>query len=289
MDIGALISGALIGLREGVEAALIVAIVLAYLVRTGNGRQAPKIWLGTAGAIVLSIVVGGALFVTVGALEAPYEQLFEGITMLIAAVVVTWMLFWMRRQSAGLKGELQSAVDRTLSEGTGWGLAVLAFTAVIREGVETALFLAGQATSLTTSAGSVGLGAVVGLAIAAVIGWGFYRGSRAVDLRKFFRWTGIALVFIAAGLLSKAVHELIEVAGIFGIAVLGAQPAFDISGLLSHDEGIGQFLRAIVGYSASPEVLTLIVHVGYVVTVLWLYLRPIAPPTRPVVAPARGA
>lgn len=102
MDIGALISGALIGLREGVEAALIVAIVLAYLVRTGNGRQAPKIWLGTAGAIVVSIAVGGALFVTVGALEAPYEQLFEGVTMLVAAVVVTWMLFWMRRQSAGL-------------------------------------------------------------------------------------------------------------------------------------------------------------------------------------------
>ena len=288
MDIGALISGALIGLREGVEAALIVAIVLAYLVRTGNGRQAPKIWFGTAGAIVVSIVVGGALFVTVGALEAPYEQLFEGITMLVAAIVVTWMLFWMRRQSAGLKGELQSAVDRTLGEGTGWGLAVLAFTAVIREGVETALFLAGQATSLIRSAGSVGLGAVVGLGIAAVIGWGFYRGSRAVDLRKFFRWTGIALVFIAAGLLSKAVHELIEVAGISGIAVLGAQPAFDISSVLSHDEGIGQFLRAIVGYSASPEVLTLIVHVGYVVTVLWLYLRPIAPPTRPVAAPAGG-
>ncbi len=288
MDIGALISGALIGLREGVEAALIVAIVLAYLVRTGNGRQAPKIWFGTAGAIVVSIVVGGALFVTVGALEAPYEQLFEGITMLVAAIVVTWMLFWMRRQSAGLKGELQSAVDRTLGEGTGWGLAVLAFTAVIREGVETALFLAGQATSLIRSAGSVGLGAVVGLGIAAVIGWGFYRGSRAVDLRKFFRWTGIALVFIAAGLLSKAVHELIEVAGISGIAILGAQPAFDISSVLSHDEGIGQFLRAIVGYSASPEVLTLIVHVGYVVAVLWLYLRPIAPPTRPVAAPAGG-
>ncbi|MEO8468691.1 MAG: FTR1 family protein [Chloroflexota bacterium] len=286
MDIGALISGALIGLREGVEAALIVAIVLAYLVRTGNGRQAPKIWLGTAGAIAVSIVVGGALFVTVGALQAPYEQLFEGVSMLVAAAVVTWMLFWMRRQSAGLKGELQSAVDRTLGEGTGWGLAVLAFTAVIREGVETALFLAGQATSLTASAGSVGLGAVIGLGIAAVIGWGFYRGSRAVDLRKFFRWTGIALVFIAAGLLSKAVHELIEVAGISGIAVPGAQPAFDISRVLSHDEGIGQFLRAIAGYSASPEVLTLIVHVGYVVAVLWLYLRPMAPPARQVAAPA---
>ncbi len=281
MDIGALISGALIGLREGVEAALIVAIVLAYLARTGNGQHAGKVWLGTAAAAVVSAVVGGALFLTVGALQAPYEQLFEGSTMLLAAVVVTWMLFWMRRQSAGLKGELQAAVDRTLGEGTAIGLAVLAFTAVIREGVETALFLAGQATSLTTSAGSVAVGALLGLGVAVLIGWGFYRGSRAVDLRKFFRWTGIALVFIAAGLLSNAIHEFIEVAGIAGIALIGSQQAFDISAVLSHDVGIGQFLRAIFGYSASPEVLTLVVHIGYVIGILWLYLRPMQPPVRP--------
>ena len=125
MDIGALISGALIGLREGVEAALIVAIVLAYLVRTGNGRQAAKVWLGTGAAVGVSVVAGGALFLTVGTLQEPYEQLFEGSTMLLAAAVVTWMLFWMRRQAAGLKGELHAAVDRTVGEGTGWGLAVL--------------------------------------------------------------------------------------------------------------------------------------------------------------------
>ncbi len=274
MELGALISGLLIGLREGVEAALIVAIVLAYLVRTGNGQHAGKVWIGTAGAAVVSIVVGTTLFLSVGALREPYEQIFEGTTLALAAGVVTWMLFWMRRQSAGLKGELQAAVDRTLGEGTGWGLAVLAFTAVIREGVETALFLAGQATSLSTSAGSVALGALGGLAGAAVIGWGFYRGSRAVDLRKFFKWTGIALVFIAAGLLSQATHEFVEVAGLAGIALPGAGAAYDISAILPHKEGIGQFLRAILGYSSSPEVLTLIVHLGYIVSVLWLYLRP---------------
>ncbi|MES2209183.1 MAG: FTR1 family protein [Chloroflexota bacterium] len=289
MDFGALISGALIGLREGVEAALIVAIVLAYLVRTGNGHHAGKVWLGAGAAAALSAVVGGALFLTVGALREPYEQLFEGTTMLLAAIVVTWMLFWMRRQSAGLKGELQAAVDRTLGEGSAIGLAVLAFTAVIREGVETALFLAGQATSLAASAGSVALGALFGLLVAALIGWGFYRGSRAVDLRKFFRWTGIALVFIAAGLLSNAIHEFIEVAGIAGIPVLGSQQAFDISAVLSHDTGIGQFLRAVFGYSASPEVLTLIVHIGYVVGVLWLYLRPLQPPVRPAAPSTAGA
>ena len=282
MDFGNLTTGFLIGLREGVEAALIVAIVLAYVVRTGNGRHIPKIWLGSGAAIILSVALGLVIFNTVGAFEEPYEQLFEGSAMLLAAVVVTWMLFWMRRQSMNLRGELQAAVDRVLSEGTAWGLAVLAFTAVIREGVETALFLAGQATSAETGAGSVLVGAVVGLGAAVVIGWGFYRGSRAIDLRLFFRWTGIALVFIAAGLLSHAVHEFIEVAEIAGIAVIGSQTAFDISGILSHDDGIGQFLRAIFGYSARPEVLTLVVHVTYVVAVLALYLRPVrpAPPAR---------
>lgn len=282
MEFGNLTSGFLIGLREGVEAALIVAIVLAYVVRTGNRRHIAKIWLGAGAAVVLSAGIGLLIFSTVGAFEEPYEQLFEGSAMLLAAVVVTWMLFWMRRQSINLKGELQAAVDRVLSEGTAWGLAVLAFTAVIREGVETALFLAGQATSAETGAGSVLLGAVAGLAVAVLIGWGFYRGSRAIDLRLFFRWTGIALVFIAAGLLSHAVHEFIEVAEGAGIAVIGGQAAFDISGVLSHEDGIGQFLRAILGYSARPEVLTLVVHVTYVIAVLALYLRPVRP-----VPPAR--
>jgi high-affinity iron transporter len=277
VDFGNLTTGFLIGLREGVEAALIVAIVLAYVVRTGNGRHIPKIWLGAGAAVILSIGLGLLIFSTVGAFEEPYEQLFEGSAMLLATVVVTWMLFWMRRQSINLKGELQAAVDRVLSEGTAWGLAVLAFTAVVREGIETALFLAGQATSAETGAGSVLIGAVIGLGAAVLIGWGFYRGSRAIDLRRFFRWTGIALVFIAAGLLSHAVHEFIEVAEIAGIAVIGSQTAFDISGVLSHEDGIGQFLRAIFGYSASPEVLTFVVHVAYVVAILALYLRPVRP------------
>jgi len=277
VDFGNLTTGFLIGLREGVEAALIVAIVLAYVVRTGNGRHIPKIWLGSGAAIILSVALGLVIFNTVGAFEEPYEQLFEGSAMLLAAVVVTWMLFWMRRQSMNLRGELQAAIDRVLSEGTAWGLAVLAFTAVIREGVETALFLAGQATSADTGAGSVLVGAILGLGVAVLIGWGFYRGSRAIDLRRFFRWTGIALVFIAAGLLSHAVHEFIEVAEISGVTVIGSQTAFDISAVLSHDDGIGQFLRAIFGYSASPEVLTFVVHVAYVVAILTLYLRPVRP------------
>ena len=287
MNFGAFSSGLLTGLREGVEAALIVAIVLAYLVKTGNGRHASRIWLGAGAAIAVSFAVGVILFATVGGFEEPYEQIFEGITMLVAAGVVTWMLFWMRRQAASVKGELQAAVDRALTEGSLWGLAFLAFTAVIREGIETSLFLVGQVNSAEEGAPSVLIGAVVGLAIAVGIGYLFYQGSRRVNLASFFRWTGVGLIFIAAGLLSHAIHEFIEV----GVITIGTQTAFDISSVLSHEDGIGQFLRALFGYSANPEVITFIAWAAYIVIVLALFLRPVrrgpvpVPATSQVVQP----
>jgi high-affinity iron transporter len=274
VNLGAFSSGLLTGLREGVEAALIVAIVLAYLVKTGHGQYASRIWLGAGAAIATSLAVGIAIFLTVGGLESPYEQIFEGLTMLVAASVVTWMLFWMRRQAASVKGELQHAVDRALSEGSVWGLAVLAFTAVIREGIETSLFLVGQVDSADTAASSVLLGALVGLAIAVAIGFVFYHGTRRINLGAFFRWTGVGLIFIAAGLLSHAIHEFIEV----GVITVGTQTAFDISASLPHEEGIGLFLRALFGYTSQPEVITLVVWATYIVVVLALFLRPVRRP-----------
>ena len=281
MDFGAFTSGLLTGLREGVEAALIVAIVLAYLAKTGNIRYASRVWLGAGAAIAASLVIGIVLFVTVGGFQEPYEQIFEGITMLVAAAVVTWMLFWMRRQAASVKGELQAAVDRALTEGSVWGLAFLAFTAVIREGIETSLFLVGQVNSADDAAASVLVGALVGLAIAVAIGYVFYQGTRRINLATFFRWTGVALIFIAAGLLSHAVHEFIEV----GVITVGTQTAFDISGILPHEDGVGQFLRALLGYTSTPEVITLVVWATYIVVVLALFLRPVRRPPAPVQAP----
>ncbi len=291
-DVGAFTSGLLTGLREGVEAALIVAIVCSYLARTGNARHFGKIWVGVGAAVAASSALGIVIFLTVGGLEAPYEQIFDGAMMLVAAGVVTWMLFWMRRQARSVKGDLQRAVDRVLTEGTAWGLAVLAFTAVIREGVETALFLVGQATAAAGGSSGEGgalavlAGAVVGLGIAVALGYGLYRGSRALNLQTFFRWTGVLLIFIAAGLLSHAVHEFVEI-GWIGI---GTSTAFDISALLPHDEGIGLFLRAIFGYTSSPEWATLTIWATYVVVVLALYLRPVAPrPAESRPAPAEEA
>jgi high-affinity iron transporter len=277
MDLGALSSGLLTGLREGVEAALIIAIICAYLAKTGNRREFPKVFAGAGSAILLSAVLGLILFIQVGGFEEPYEQIFEAITLFAAAAVVTWMLFWMRRQARSVKGELQAAVDRALDGGSVLALAVLAFVAVIREGLETSLFLVGQANSADQNAIWVLVGALIGLAIAAVLGVGFYQGSRRLNLATFFRWTGVGLIFIAAGLLSVGVHELIEI----GAIPFGAQTLFDLSGVLPHsaDSGnlLGQFLRAIFGYSSTPEVLTFAVWISYVVVVLYLFLRPMKP------------
>jgi high-affinity iron transporter len=291
MDGGALASGLLTGLREGVEAALIVSIICAYLARTGNRQHLPTVFLGVGLAVGLSAVLGIGLFLTVGSFKEPYEQLFEGVTQLLAAVVVTWMLFWMRRQAASVRGELQAAVDRALDDGSARALGLLAFIAVIREGIETALFLTGQAASADAGAGSVLLGAVIGLAIALVLGVGFYQGSRRLNLAAFFRWTGIALVLIAAGLLGHAIHEFIEI----GLIPIGTQTLFDLSGILPHEPEagslLGQFLRALFGYTATPEATTFVVWLGYVVVALTLYLRPIPRlPPRPdgSTAPARS-
>jgi high-affinity iron transporter len=276
VEFGSLIGGLVTGLREGVEAALIVGIILAYLAQTGNRQHFGKIWIGTIAAVGLSLVLGIVLFVTVGEFQAPYEQLFEAATMLLAAGVLTWMLFWMRRQARSVKGELQAAVDRVLSSGGGWSIAFLAFTAVIREGIETSLFLVGQVTAASTTEPDAGwsvlLGALIGLAIAVAIGWGVYAGARRINYGTFFRWTGLALIFIAAGLISRAVHELVEI----GAISIGSQPAFNISAVLPDDSGLGLFLRALLGYSSSPEVITLVAYFVYIVPVLWFYLRPVA-------------
>ncbi|MCA1588492.1 MAG: FTR1 family protein [Chloroflexi bacterium] len=245
MDIGFLLTGLLTGLREGVEAALIVSIVLAYLAKTGNARHFGKIWLGTVLAVAVSIAVGVTLFVTIGGFEGAAEQIFEGVAMTIAAGVVTWMLFWMRRTAANIKGQLHARVDRSLTEGSIFGLTLLAFTAVIREGIETALFLLGQAGGSPERAYTVG----------------FCLGGR------------ISLLQAASD------------SRLAGVITVGTSRAFDISGVLPHDPAVGpagvvgSILRAIFGYSSTPEWITLITWVAYVAIVLALYLRPLKPST----------
>jgi high-affinity iron transporter len=268
-----MITGLLIGLREGVEAALVVGILVACLARTDNASHLPKLWIGVVAAVLASGAVGALLFLTVGGLAAPYEQLFEGSLMLLAAGFVTWMLFWMRAQARSLRHDLEDQVARTLRDGGAWSLVILAFVSVAREGVETSLFLYGQVAAANVAAGetaaSVLMGAAAGLGLAVLVGIGVYRGSRRLNLGAFFTWTGAGLVLVAAGLMSRAVHELVEA----GLVTFGTQTAFDLGGVLSDHEGPGQFLRAALGYSAAPELATLVVYLAYLIPVLVLYLR----------------
>ncbi len=291
MDLGSFITGLLTGVREGVEAALIVGIILAYLARTGNRRHFGPIWLGSGAAVLLSIEVGSLLWITIHELRTPAEQIFEGTALLLAAAVVTWMLFWMRRTSATASATLRAAVDRSLTSGSVWALGALAFTAVIREGIETSLFLLGQATAASRSdagAFSVLAGAFIGLAIAVALGFGFYRGVRLLNLKTFFRWTGVALIFVAAGLVASAVHEFIEI----GWITFGATTAFDVSGLLPHEGGglglLGQLLHVLFGYTSTPEWTTLAAWGAYLIAVLVLYLRPVKPAAT-VTQPVQGS
>jgi high-affinity iron transporter len=263
--------GLLTGLREGVEAALIVGIIASYLVKIGRADRLGSVWLGVVAAILASAGVGVFAFVALGSLQGTAEQIFAGVTSLLAVVILTYMLFWMRKQAITLGADLRKGVDRAVASTSVLGLVLLAFTAVIREGIETALFLLGQTTAASGEGLAVVLGALIGLLIAAGIGVLIFRVGMRLNLSAFFSVTGAALVVIASGLLSYGVHELIEVGLLPGLIT----PVYDISAILPHKEGIGQFLRAIVGYSSTPELTTLLAQGTYLVLGLLFYVRPV--------------
>jgi len=261
-----------IALREGIEAALIVSIVLAYLKQLGRTDRSRLVWSGTGLAVLLSAATGTVIFAVGADFEGTAEQLFEGLVTLTAVGVLTWMIFWMRRQGARIKSELQHKVDSALIAG-GLALSALAFFAVLREGVETALFLFAAAEGTAVEGGAVGaqlLGAGLGLALAVVLGVFLYRGGIRMNLRTFFKVTGAILIVVAAGLFAFSVHELQE-AGWFPIL---EGRAFDLSTTLPDDEGIGAVLRGLLGYNADPTVFEVLAWVTYLVVVGALYLRP---------------
>ncbi len=262
-------SAALVTLREGLEAALIVGIILAYLKKTGNRARFRDVWIGTGVAAALSVVFAGALFFTIGALEGRAEQLFEGFALLTAVAVLTWMIFWMRRQALGLRGELETKVGTAVAAGSAVGLALVAFVSVLREGWETALFL--FAVGETSSPASTAVGGVLGLVAAIALGVAFYRGSRRLDLRRFFRWTGLLLIVFAAGLAAHATHEF-QAAGILPATI---EHLWSTNGIVSEDSTVGKFLAALFGYSSRPSLLQLVVWLGFVGTVVTAFLRPL--------------
>jgi high-affinity iron transporter len=255
--------------REGLEASLIVGIVLGYLAKTENRRYFGLIWLGTAAALAVSVATGATLFFTVGELQGRAEQIFEGLAMLSSVAVLTWMIFWMRKQAANIKRELEARLANAIAAGSAVGLASVVFFAVLREGWETALFLFAIGESSTPLATAIG--ALVGLAISISLGVAIYMGSRRLDLRQFFTTTGLLLIVFAAGLLAHATHEFQE-AGLLPAVI---EHLWNTNSVVSENSHFGKFLTALFGYNGDPSALEVGVWLLYLGTALAFFLRPL--------------
>ena len=268
----------LIMVREGFEAALIVAIVLAYLRRSGRMDMARPVWIGVAAAGVIAVMVGVVIHLSVGTLAGPARLRAFALISAVAVVVLTWMVFWMRRQSARIKGELEGQLDHALAgRRAAYAVASVAFLAVLREGIEASLFMIAAAT---TAAGTiVVVGALLGLAIAAMLGWLVYTGGRRIPMRAFFKVTGLVLIVFAGGLLARVV--LFEQAdGDLG-TVNNAVYNLTRYPWLTQSTEVGKFLAAMFGWDPRPSLEQVVAWLAYVIPVTLLFLRPPAVTARP--------
>ena len=263
-----IIPSLIIGLREGIEAALVIGIILGYLVKIERGHLKRYVFGGTVAAIGVSAVVAATLFLLTIEFEGFGEQVFEGVAMLVAVAVLTSMVLWMMQASQSIKVHVQERIDAVLNERQVVGLALLSFVVVLREGVETALFVFG-AGALTSPFEAV-VGVLLGLLVAAIVGVAIVRVSWRINLKRFFQATGLFLVVIAAGLFAHAVHELQKAFA----WDLGAATLYDLTRVFPDDASnvVGYLLRGIVGYNAAPTVLESAAYVAYWIVVVLVYL-----------------
>jgi high-affinity iron transporter len=257
----------LIGLREGIEAALVVSILIAYLVKTERRDALLPVWIGVGLAAGLSLAFGAALTFGSSSMSFQAQEAFGGILSIVAVGFVTWMIFWMKRTARDFKGELHGRLDNALDVGP-LAIAVVAFIAVAREGLETSLFIWAAVQSTGSGAAPV-LGASLGLATAIFMGWLFYRGALRINLAKFFTWTGAALVVVAAGVLAYAVHDLQEAGILPGLTNV----AFDATEVIPPSSWYGTLIKGIFNISAAPTWLEVVAWLGYLVPVMYLFLR----------------
>ncbi len=264
----------LIGLREGLEAALVVGILVAYLVKSGRARHLPRVWAGVGFAVAVSLTAGAALTFGPRGLSFEAQEAIGGGLSIVAVGFVTWMIFWMARTSRQLQGELQGRVDTAIAQG-GWSLALVALMAVGREGLETALFL----WSATEAAGSTTaplVGAALGLGTAVALGVLIYRGAIHLDLRRFFTVTGGLLVIVAAGVLSYGIHDLQEAGILPGLNSI----AFDVSASVPPGSWYATLLKGTVNFSPRTTWLEALAWLAYVIPVLALFIRTTRPRVR---------
>jgi high-affinity iron transporter len=273
----------LIGLREGLEAALVVSILATFLVKSGHRDRLRLVWIGV-GAAVATAVAGWALLQFITALTArsfTTQETIGGVMSILAVGFVTWMIFWMRKASRGIARELRERMGQALEIGSR-AVVVLAFLAVFREGIETAFIVYASAATATTAAPFVGV--LLGLATSVLLGVLIYRGAVRINLAVFFKWTGALLILVAAGIFAYGFHDLQEANILPGLQTL----AFDISHVVPPDSWYGVLLKGIFNFNPSPTVVEAVAWLAYLVPVMVLYFRPIKTSTPPAV-PAKTA
>ncbi|MGW7405933.1 iron uptake transporter permease EfeU [Streptomyces sp. NPDC054833] len=258
----------LIGLREGLEASLVVGILVAYLVKSDHRDRLAPLWAGVLAAVTLSLAFGAVLTFSSSQMSFEAQEAFGGSLSIVAVGFVTWMVFWMRRTARHLKAELQGRLDAALAMGT-LALVLTSFIAVGREGLETALFIwtAVQATGQSTAPL---LGAGLGLVSAVVLGYLFYRGAVKINLARFFTWTGAALVVVAAGVFSYGVHDLQEAGVLPGLNNI----AFDVSSAVPPDSWYGTLLKGTVNFSPASTWYEVAAWLAYILPVMTVFFLP---------------
>ena len=257
-----MIAATLLAFREGLEAALILGIVLSVLRRVGRRDQEKLVWLGAGLAALASLAAGVGLYALGIGLEGRAEKTFEGVAMLFAAGILTWMIFWMDRQGRAIQAGLEQDVLRATRGGGRWAIFSLAFVAVFREGIELALFL--TAAAFTATAGATLIGGLAGLGLAVLAGWALFATAARLDVGTFFRVTSILLLFFAAGLVAHGVHELYEA----GIVPAVVEHVWDLNPVLDESSGAGQILKTLFGYNGNPSLTEIVAYAGYWVVVL---------------------
>lgn len=280
----------LVTLREGVEMALILAILLGYLRSIGQKRYFPAIWTGVGAAALVCIAIGIGLVVASRELDSRAVAAFEGFGMIFAVIVLTGMALWMKKQAGGISSELRSQVDRALGTGSAVALVLLAATSVGREGLETVLFLFAGSANVGSGFDYL-VGGTLGFAVAAIIGAILYTGSARFPLKLFFQVSGVAVLFLAAGLLANSVVALYEAAL---ISDLGSRP-WDTESWISITSDLGTFLNTLFGYDSAPSLMQIVLYWTYLLPALAVFLllpsrkRPTARRSREPEAPPAGA
>jgi high-affinity iron transporter len=260
----------LIGLREGLEASLVVSILATFLVKSGHRDRLRYLWIGV-GAALAAAVAGWALLQFITALTArsfTAQETIGGVMSILAVGFVTWMIFWMRKASRSLKKELTDRLDRALQIGPG-AVVLLAFLAVFREGIESAFIVYASAATATTASPLIGV--LLGMATSVLLGLGIYRGAVRINLGTFFTWTGGLLILVAAGIFAYGFHDLQEANLLPGLQSV----AFDISQIIPPSSWYGVLLKGVFNFNPAPTVIEATAWLVYLVPVLVLYLRPV--------------